>query len=150
MANVTPITRRKIAAVIAELEALNFQPLIVSALRSSKEQAKKLSQGYSKTKNSKHLAGSDGLARATDITDIRWGYNTKTHADQLRAFWLTMMHCATLHGLNCGGLWIGAKLNPLAALKRMKLKKFLASQQPWVPANYSGPLGWDPSHLEQM
>ena len=138
--------RQKVGAILQELESHEFEPTIVSALRNSAEQAKKIKFGYSRTKHSKHLPGPDGLARAADIVDKRWGYDTKRFPDETRRFFLFLGRLALVKGLGWGGLWLGARL-----ILRAKLTKFLRdSPPPFQAGNWQDKIGWDAGHIEKL
>lgn len=133
----TPVLRSKTNAVMKDMEGAGYRPRVAEVLRSEAQQREKVRKGYSKTMNSKHRPGSDGLSRAVDICDADTGWAAK------RTFWLTLGRCALLHGLGWGGLW------GLGIVQRAKLKKFLTDRsKPWNPNDWDGPLGWDTAHLE--
>lgn len=131
--------RGKIAAIFNEMEGAGYFPRIVETFRTLAQQKEKVAKGYSKTLNSDHRAGPDGLARAADIADARYGWGAT------RAFWLTLGRCALLHDCEWGGLW------GLSFLQRRKLKKFLTDRsKPWNPHLWNGPLGWDTAHVGKL
>ncbi len=136
--------RRHVEDIVGILENNGWKPLIVSSLRTNQEQAKKVSLGYSKTKNSKHLAGTDRRCRAVDVIDARYGYSTKQYPIECRNFFLSLGRAAIHRGLGWGGLFLGMRL-----IAKSRLKKWLLTQpQNFHPSDYTGPVGWDPSHLE--
>jgi hypothetical protein len=119
-----------------------FQPFIAQALRTPSEEAAHVANGTSQTMNSQHLAGPDGLSRAADVVDHRWGWSPPADSH----YWLYLGRCALLHGLGWGGLF------NLKEPYRQKLVDFLTDNStPFHPANWmDSRLGFDPAHLQQI
>jgi hypothetical protein len=136
--------RHKVEVILSELKANKYKPELMECLRSLERQKQLVAEGKSKTLKSNHLAGKDGCSRACDIVD------SDKHWDASRAFWLTLGRLALLHGLEWGGTWIGKTKTPANLAKRQVLREFLTDQtKPWNPDAYTGPIGWDPAHVEQ-
>lgn len=126
--------RRKVEAVLRDLAGHGWQPTIPkgSALRSRADQERKVAAGVSKTLKSKHLPGSDGLARAADIVPVPLLWQAPL------AYWLQLGASATAHGLGWGGFF------GLGPWDRLKLSAALRLKR-W---DYAGRIGWDPAHVE--
>lgn len=126
--------RAKVEAVLAGMRSMGYTPRVAEALRTPERQQQLVLSGRSRTLRSLHLPGPDGLARACDIVDSRTGWGAS------REFWLTLGRLALAHGLDWGGLWMP---------DRSGLSRFLQDRtQPWNPRAYSGPIGWDPAHVQ--
>lgn len=127
--------RPKVEAVLAGMRSLGYSPRVAEALRTVERQRQLVRAGRSRTMRSLHLPGPDGLARACDIVDARSGWGAG------RAFWLSLGRLAHTHGLDWGGLWMPSG--------RSDLIRFLQDRtRPWNPHEYSGPIGWDPAHVQ--
>ena len=131
--------RAKVEAVIINANTgRGMQLKIADALRTPERQAEKVKKGFSKTMRSKHLAGSDGLARAADIVDARYGW------DAPKDVWVLIGRLALTQGLGWGGLW------GLPFVMRSKFEDFLLDRSvPFDPKKWAGKLGWDVAHLEK-
>lgn len=131
-----PAMRRKVAAIIADLEAHGYQPLIDAQVwRSPAQQAKLKAQGRSKVSYSFHNCTTRaGLpdSLAADITDARYGWESP------KAFWLTLAAAAQAHGCTTGIYW------GLSVDKRIKIRKAIARRD----FNALVELGWDTAHVE--
>jgi hypothetical protein len=129
--------RPKFAAIIRDLEAHDWQPLIDAGVwRSASEQAAKVKGGYSKARWSFHNATTpDGKpdALAVDITDARWGW------DSPKIFWLMLAASAEAHGLTTGIFWGLNKSRRDAIRKAIKFRDF---------SNAKISTGWDEAHVE--
>jgi RHS repeat-associated protein len=69
--------REKATRVLLRTTARGYQPRIVEALRTSKQQCEKVKAGLSSTMKSKHLTGD-----AIDVVDRRWGYDDSKPSTQ--------------------------------------------------------------------
>jgi hypothetical protein len=131
-----PYMRPKVKAVLSDLEAHGYRPLIDSGVyRTPAEQREKVRKGYSKTLYSFHNATTlDGKpdSLAADITDARWGW------DSGAAYWLKLAKSAEAHDLETGIRW------GLKAEQRAKIDRVLAARD-W---QYRGSLGWDTAHVQ--
>lgn len=130
--------RVKVEKILGNMQGAGYDARIYSSLRSKGAQAEKVKNGVSKTMRSNHLAGPDGLSRAVDIAD---GSLAKPW-DAPKVFWVHLGRLALMQGCGWGGLF-GLSLN-----QKIKLVKFLRSPGPFRAANWMGPLGWDPAHVE--
>jgi hypothetical protein len=129
----------KFRAVLTDLEAHGYKPQIDAAVwRSKAEQAALVAKGNSKVYFSYHNASTpqgkpDSLA--ADITDARWGWKSNAST---RGYWLRLANSGRVHGLHSGAYF------GLSTANKTKLKSSLIARN----FLYSGPIGWDPAHLE--
>lgn len=130
--------RQKVCMIVSHGRGHGYKLKVHNALRSVAEQKVKVADGVSKTKNSKHLAGRDGLARAADVIDERWGWKeTPLHV------WVMIGRLALTQGCEWGGLW------GLPFSMRQKFEEFLLDRsKPFDPKAWDGKIGWDPAHVE--
>jgi len=117
----------KARAVLQDLTAHNWKPLIVEARRTLEEQKEKVRLGYSKTLKSYHLTGN-----AIDVVDARYMW------DSPRLFWLMLISSGLSHGLDSGAFFgLPVKMKE-ALLRDIKNRNFETKAK----------LGWDTAHLE--
>lgn len=96
---VQPVLQDKAQAIIDELKAQGFDPIIASGDRTLDQQKINLKKGNSQTLNSRHLTG-----QALDIVDRRYGWDKGNKADREK-FWNALGEAATKQGLEWGGNW---------------------------------------------
>jgi hypothetical protein len=129
--------RAKVRAILANGEAHGYRLFVHNALRTSEQQKELVKKGHSKTLRSKHLAGSDGLARAADVVDKRYLWGPPRHV------WVMIGRLALTQGCEWGGLW------GLPRGVRKKFEAFLRDRsRPFDPKAWRGAIGWDPAHIE--
>lgn len=126
--------RAKVASVIADMERIGYQPIIVEALRTPAQHIARFNDGRTIIRRGPHTAGPDGLARACDIYDSRW-----TFSQHPRIFWLRLGDFALDRGLNWGGFHL------LPLLMRRRLRRAM-SERDW---NLEIPIGHHPYKLEK-
>ena len=131
--------RSKVRGVITDLEGHGYKPIIDNAVwRSKAEQLALYRKGYSKVTYSYHnvstkAGGPDSLA--ADIIDQRYGWFRVTP----RRYWMTQARSAWVHNLYSGSHFGLTKAQRRAFDAALSSPNFTA---------YSGPLGWDPAHIE--
>jgi hypothetical protein len=129
--------RAKVDAILKNGHGCGYPLIIHNALRSPDEQNRLVDQGFSKSKNSRHLPGRDGLARAADVVDERFMWGAPRHV------WVLIGRLALTQGCKWGGLY------GLPWLMRRKLAAFLLDRTtPFDPKAWRGKIGWDPAHIE--
>lgn len=130
------LMRPNIAAILADLEAAGWQPIIDQGVyRTPAEQAQKVAQGVSTVYYSYHNVTDPGgvpASEAADITDVRYGWNPPKH------YWLELAGAAENQGLETGIYW---GLSPAA---RKQIHTAIA-QHDWKA---SVSLGWDTAHVQ--
>lgn len=137
--------RYKIASIIRDMEGMGYKPWLFEGKRTLARQKKLVAQGRSRTMNSYHLPGRDGLSRAADIVQNDKDPWSTTEED--RKFWLTLGRLATINGLLWGGTWLDTKTSS----RRAKLIAFITDRtKPWKPQNYKGATGWDMPHCQTV
>lgn len=99
LAELEPRFRRDVAAVLAELAGLGWQPRIASARRSAEEQEEKVRRG-----NSRSLASAHRTGRAADIVDRRHGWQGPASRRDF-PFWIDLGAAVRRRGLTWGGDW---------------------------------------------
>lgn len=116
-----PWMRDNILAIIADLEAAGWQPIIDSGVyRTPAEQAQKVAQGYSKIYYSYHnVTGANGTPEslAADIVDERYQWESPMK------YWLQLAGAAENQGLETGIYWYlsqSARNNIHNAIKEQK------------------------------
>lgn len=134
--------RAKVEAILASGKAHGYPLIVHNALRTPEKQAENVKKGVSQTMRSKHLPGPDGLARAVDVIDSRYGWDCPRHV------WVMIGRLCVTQGCNWGGYW-NLPGDPRAALKAF-LEDTLSPFDPhaWAFDGKAGPIGFDPAHLE--
>lgn len=111
-----PVFRFRVQQVLADLQALGWQPVVASAIRSSAEQTEKVKKGYSKTMHSWHVPSTMAMLRAdkssfnvvngnaADIVDKRYGWDGPASKKDFQ-FWKDLGRTAKKHGCEWGGDW---------------------------------------------
>lgn len=130
-----PAFRKKVAAVLSDLEGHGYFPYIADAWRSPAEQERKFIDGVSKVRYSFHNAtSSDGNPEslAADIVNMNQGWNSA------KKFWLMLGSSAGGHDLYWGGYF------GLDGAEEALLAKALLEGN-W---KFGGKLGWDLAHLQ--
>jgi hypothetical protein len=134
--------RSKIQATLDNLKAKGESGKIdPGVLRTVAQQRELVRKGYSKTMNSYHLPGPDGLSRAVDLVDAKKGWNAS------KRFWLLVGANAEYRGLGWGGLF-GLNATQRAAVLQAINDLRRAG---WPKGNhkaYQVQLGWDVAHVE--
>lgn len=108
LSDLTPSFRSKAVELIALCVEAGIMVMIIDTLRTKEEQEKFVKGGTSWTKNSKHLAGPDGKARAIDLCpyDI---YNEsgpdRLQWDASHPVWKKIGVIGESVGLTWGGRW---------------------------------------------
>lgn len=131
-----PVQQRRVAAVLRDMEAHDYRPLIdAQVYRSAAQQADLVRRGHSKVYYSFHnVTGKGGKPEslAADVVDAAklW--------DADRAFWLKLNSSALAHSSTTGIAW------GLSTAQRQRLALAIATRE-W---NYNGPLGWDTAHVQ--
>lgn len=132
-----PPMRKKVSAILRDLEAHGWQPRIDSGVwRSPGEQRRKVEQGHSRVLFSFHNASTpNGRADslAADITDERFAWNSP------KKFWLMLAASAEAHGLTTGIRWGLTKKQRAAIDSALAARDF---------DNSKIILGWDTAHVE--
>lgn len=129
--------RAKVRAIVENGNAHGLRLYVHNALRTKEEQKALVQKGHSKTMNSKHLPGSDGLARAVDVVDARYLWGAPRHV------WVMIGRLALTQGCNWGGLW------GLPLAMRRKFEAYLLDRsKPFDAKEWRGKIGWDPAHIE--
>ena len=129
--------RNKIRAVLDIANARGYRLIVHNALRTAEQQKELVAKGRSKTMNSKHLPGKDGLARAADVVDARYLWGAPRHV------WVMIGRLALTQGCEWGGLW------GLPRKMRLEFQRFLLDRsRPFDPKEWRGKIGWDPAHIE--
>lgn len=132
-----PYMRPKVRAILNDLEAHGWQPIIDPGVhRTPAEQLEKFKAGYSKVKYSYHnVTGKDGTPEslAADIVDVRYAWNSP------KSFWLMLAAAAESHGLDSGIYW------GLTNAQRQVIHTAIAKRD---FNNPKIPLGWDTAHVE--
>jgi hypothetical protein len=138
LAKMSPVMRPKIRAVLTDMESNGYKPLIDNAVfRSPAEQMKLYKAGYSKVTFSYHCATTkNGKADslAADIIDQRFGWLGVAP----RSYWFLLARSGWVHNLYSGSHFGLTKAQRKAFDLALDLRDM----------GYSGPLGWDRSHLE--
>lgn len=127
--------RPKVAVILADLEGHGWRPRIQQAWRSMEAQAEAYRLGHSKVRWGFHNAEDEqGMpeALAADIVDDNRPYN------ETRPFLMQLAASASAHGLETG-IRFG-----LSRERRRRLAEALTRKE-W---HYSGPIGWDPWHVQ--
>jgi hypothetical protein len=138
IAKMSPVMRPKIRAVLTDMESAGFKPIIdLAVYRTPAEQLKLYRAGHSKVTYSYHNATSksgkpDSLA--ADIVDQRFGWTGKAP----RLYWFLLARSGLVHDLYSGSHF------GLSTSQRTKFRAALVLRD----LAYSGPIGWDPAHLE--
>lgn len=140
-----PYMRPKIRAVLTDMEAHGYKPLIDRDVwRSPSQQLIKVLQGYSQVKSSFHTTTTcDGVPRpctpkadslAADIVDasIFWSVG--------KPFWLNLASTAESHDLTTGIFW------GLSVADRKRIHNAIDLKH-WAS---DIPLGWDTAHVEPV
>lgn len=135
LAELNPVFRAKVEAVLADLESHGLRPLVATGYRSTAEQARKKAGGFSKVSfglhNCRNAAGQpDSLA--ADIVDADLGWNAR------RSFWLMLISAGVAHGLECGGFW------GLKSIDRANIRAAIMSRR-WDKVLR---MGWDVAHVQ--
>jgi hypothetical protein len=111
-----PVFRQYVEQILSDLRSRGWQPIVASAVRTEAEQADKVKQGYSKTKNSWHVASTAASlwetknsysvvhGNAVDIVDKRYGWEGKAANTQFK-FWSDLGAAAKARGCVWGGDW---------------------------------------------
>jgi len=130
-----PTFRKRIAAVIADLEAQGLRPRIQDAWRSPKDQLEAFNSGHSKLKFGFHnVTGDDGSKEslAVDMLD------DDNPANEGKEYLLRLAAAAETRGLMTGIRW------GLPAKLRAAIDDAIAASD-WKAAVK---IGWDPAHVE--
>lgn len=135
--------RAKVKGLLADVKSKGEHPKMFETTRTRALQAKYFREGKSKTMNSNHFPGPDGMAKAVDIADgskeQAWNHATKR-------FWLLIGSSCMARGLGWGGLF-GKSI----AQRRVIMKALLqlrAAGWPVAHPAYGVDIGWDPAHVE--
>ena len=129
--------REKIQAIVQSGNSHGYRLTVHNALRTREQQAALVAKGFSKTNNSRHLPGPDGLARAADVVDARFMWGAPRHV------WVMVGRLALTQGCKWGGLY------GLPRSMRKQLEAFLLDRsRPFDPKAWRGKIGWDPAHIE--
>lgn len=111
-----PVFVNVLQEILSELGCMGWQPKVVSAMRTSAEQAKKVKEGHSKTMKSWHVPSTAGILAesgssysivsgfAADIVDSRYGWNGPAKNRKFK-FWTDLGRIAKAHGCEWGGDW---------------------------------------------
>ena len=130
--------RGKVESVVEIGNGHGYRLIVHNALRTKEQQKALVAKGFSKTMRSKHLPGSDGLARAADVVDARYLWGPPKHV------WVMIGRLAMVKGLGWGGLW------GLPLKMRHEFEAFLLDRsKQFDPKDWRGKIGWDPAHIEQ-
>lgn len=135
LAECNPWLRAKVGAILRDLQGHGYRPRIQEAWRSPADQILACLEGRSKVRWGFHNAtGKANLpdALAADIVLDDCPY------EEPREFLLKLYSSAKAHGLETGILF------GLSAVNRVRLNKAVAASN-WT---YSGPIGWDPWHVQ--
>ena len=135
LAECNPWLRAKSGAIIRDLQGHGYRPRIQEAWRSPADQLTAYNAGRSKVRWGFHNATRpDGKpdALAADIVLDGAPYT------EPREFLLKLYSSARAHGLETGILF------GVSAVDRVRLAKAVAAGN-W---SYSGPIGWDPWHVQ--
>ncbi len=130
-----PTFRKKIAAVIGDLEGHRYRPRIQCAWRSPQEQREAYNSGHSKLLFGFHNVTGDGgkpEALAVDLLD------DDHPCQEGKRFLLMMASSAQTHGCSTGVRW------GLPTAMRTAIDKAIADKD-WDAAVK---IGWDPCHIE--
>lgn len=136
LARMHPAMQPKVRAVLSDLEAHGYRPLIDGQVhRTPAQQAALVRKGHSKTYYSFHnVTGKNGRAEslAADITDARWAWQSG------HVFWLKLSASAYSHNLGTGIDW------GLSTTQRERLREAIRRRN----FKYRGALGWDTAHVQ--
>jgi hypothetical protein len=114
-----PILRRKVKAVLADLEGHGLHPVIAVAWRSPADQVKAFKAGHSQVRWGFHCATyPDGrpCALACDVVDAKKGWGAPAK------FWKLLASSRDAHGLHETADWDPAHIQLLPNSMRLKVK----------------------------
>ena len=130
-----PTFRKRLAAVIADLESRGLRPRIQDAWRSPNDQLKAFNSGHSKLKFGFHnVTGPNGAKEslAVDMLDDDFPLASRT------SYLLQLADAAQKQGLTTGIRW-GLPASLVSAIDQVITSKA------W---NTNVKLGWDPTHVQ--
>lgn len=103
LADCTPALRDKIAQMIVWAAQRGIGVIVIDTVRTEAEQQANIANGVSWTKQSKHLPGEDGLARACDLAP-QVCTTLKNWAPE-HPYWKKLGEIGESLGLKWGGRW---------------------------------------------